>query len=195
MQKVSAEFEGRMQYENFQFFFRPHWISFFWLFARGGIMLILGIALMQPTISAMSQIESEAIRSLIGFLYMIISYISISYFFMLIINYYYRLVIVTDHRMIIMNKSLYILNNRDTIDLVKIQDIGVEARGLFSNYLHYGKLVITLASINMPIVIQCAPHPHETLEQINRIKRIQIIKRQHKGLMLQEGTKISSMEK
>lgn len=101
-------------------------------------------------------------------------------FFLQLFNFYFNVIIVTDCRIVIARKTVFLKNDNDAIDLTKIQDVAVIAHGLFRNYLNYGALIITLSTSAPPVVIPFAPNPHYYLEQINRVKREHILKRQER---------------
>ena len=177
MEKDEHDFKGQMKYEHFQFFFRKHWVKFvqpilfsipvgLLIFA---ILIFLGrlILLVDYTFIRAFYVHFTLLSS-IGFL-LVTS--------LQLINFYFDMVIITDSRVLVVRKTVFLKNNSDAIDLTKIQDIAVESRGIFCNYLKYGKLIITLSTSAPPIVISYVPDPHYYLEWSNRVKREHILKR------------------
>jgi len=132
-------------------------------------------------------VDFAFLRAFFVFFTMIITSLYIFISFIQVINYYFDLTIITDCRILIINKTVFLKNNSDAIDLTKIQDIAVEAHGIFRNYLKYGKLIITLSTSAPPIVISYVPDPHFYLEWANRVKREHILRRQKGGGSDNEG--------
>lgn len=177
MERDGNEFTGRLKYEQFQFFFRKHWVRFIQPILLnipvGLLILIILVALGRLALL----VDYPFVRAF----YVLIALVSsIGYWILAslqLINFYFSMVIITDARILIINKTLFLRNNSDAIDLTKIQDIGVESHGILCNYLRYGKLIITLSTSAPPIVIQYVPDPHYYLEWCNRVKREHIMKR------------------
>lgn len=186
MEKGEQDFKGQLKYEHFEFFFRKHWVKYIQpiLFSLPVGLLILVILLLSGRLTLL--VEYEVVRSI----YVHFTIITSIGFFIIaslqVINYYFDMVIVTDSRILVIRKTCFLKNNSDAIDLTKIQDIAVESRGIFCNYLKYGKLIITLSTSAPPITITYVPDPHYYLEWTNRVKREHILKRQTKF----EGQKI-----
>lgn len=174
------DFKGQLKYENYQFFFRKHWVHFLKpLFLMIPVFLLIFIILLGLGRLAL-MIDLLFVRVLYIVIANITTIIFLTIFFLQIINFYFDLVIVTDCRIIIARKTVFLKNNSDAIDLTKIQDIAVEAHGILRNYLRYGKLVITLSTSAPPVAINYVPDPHFYLEWTNRVKREHILQRQEK---------------
>jgi hypothetical protein len=180
MQTQEYDFKGQLKYENFQFFFRKHWVHFlkpFFLMIPV-FLLIFIILLGLGRLSLM--VNLTFIRVFYVLFAIVVTIVFLTIFFLQIMNFYFDLVIVTDCRIVIAQKTIFLRNNSDAIDLTKIQDIAVEAHGILRNYLRYGKLVITLSTSAPPIAIGYVPDPHFYLEWTNRVKREHILQRQEK---------------
>jgi hypothetical protein len=180
MIKEDYDFQGQLKYEHFQFFFRRHWMHFlkpFFSFIPFGILIFI---LFFVAGSFVSTINLYFLNVFYVFIAMIVSFFYINAFFLQVIHHYFNLVIVTDCRIVIVRKSTFLKNDSDAIDLTKIQDISVHLHGIFSNYLHYGNLIITLSTSAPPVIIHYVPNPHFYLESSNRIKREYILNRRNK---------------
>ena len=168
------------KYEEIQFFFRKHWTHFvkplIFGFLVGALtflfFLVMGFFVMMFRITFF--------YSLFAFMLMIVAILFIDIFFLQVINYYFDVVIVTDHRIIVCKKTVFLKNDNDAIDLTKIQDIGVIAHGFLNNYLNYGTVLVTLSTSMPPVMINFVPNPHFYLEQMNRVKRANILARQER---------------
>lgn len=178
MQNEEHDFKGQLKYEHFKFFFRRHWVRFIHpiIFTLPiGLLIIIILALFGRLVLI---VDFVFLRAFYLYFTMLVTIIYLNLTFVQIMNYYFDLTIVTDCRVIIVRKTLFLKNNSDAIDLTKIQDIAVESRGIFRNYLRYGKLVITLSTSAPPITISYVPDPHYYLEWTNRVKREHILNRQ-----------------
>lgn len=170
--------EGPYKYEVVQFFIRKHWTLFLKMIIFG---LAIGLLLFLFFLSFGAIITTFGVTILypfFAFLAIIISIFFINTLFLQTFNYFFQIVVVTDCRIIISKKTVFMKNDNDSIDLTKIQDIGVKAHGIFRNYLNYGALIITLSMAAPPVTIGHIPNPHYYLEQTNRIKREHILGRQ-----------------
>lgn len=173
-------FKPDFRYEQVQFFFRKHWTHFFKIIFSG---LLIG-ALVTVIIAALYGLAQvfplPALRAFLFFVSFAGVFLYLTLFFLEIFSYYFDIVIVTDHRIILVRKTLFLKNDSGALDLTKIQDLSVESRGIIQNYLRYGNIIITLSTPTPPIVLECAPRPHEYLERANRVKREHILKRQER---------------
>jgi len=170
--------EGWQKYEEVQFFFRKHWTHFLKPLVFGLAIGLLGLFFFLVLGSVITVFRVTIFYSLFAFLAILSFAVFIHTFFIQLFNYYFNVIIVTDCRIVIARKTVFLRNDNDAIDLTKIQDIGVVSRGLFRNYLNYGALLITLSTSSPPVHIPYAPNPHYYLEQMNRVKREYILRRQ-----------------
>lgn len=170
------------RYEEIQFFFRKHWLSFLEIVFFG---LFIGFLLFIVILGFYEIVEAVGVAWLrLPFVFITagLTFLYFNFFFLRVINYFFDLVIVTTHRVIITRKTVFLRNDSGAIDLTKIQDLTVEARGLLSNYLQYGRLLITLSASVPPVLLDFVPRPHDILERTNRVKREHILNRQERRL-------------
>ncbi|MBU1017718.1 hypothetical protein KKA33_01680 [Patescibacteria group bacterium] len=170
--------EGWHKYEEIQFFFRKHWTHFLKPLIFGLAIGLLALFFFLVLGSVILVFRITIFYSLFAFLAILAFAVFIHTFFIQLFNYYFNVIIITDCRIIIARKTVFLRNDNDAIDLTKIQDIGVVSRGIFRNYLNYGALVITLSTSSPPVYIPSVPNPHYYLEQLNRVKREYILRRQ-----------------
>ncbi|MFH0838334.1 MAG: PH domain-containing protein [Patescibacteria group bacterium] len=177
MEKDEHDFKGQMKYEQYQFFFRKHWVKFIQpiLLSLPVGLLILVILIFLGRLTLLVNIAFIHVFYVHFTLLTSIGFLILAGLQM--INFYFDMVIVTDSRILIVKKTCFLKNNSDAIDLTKIQDIAVESHGILRNYLRYGKLIITLSTSAPPLVIQHVPDPHFYLEWANRVKREHILRR------------------
>ncbi len=170
--------KGWQKYETVQFFFRKHWTNFLKPLVFGLAIGLLAAFFFLIFGSIIMVFRVTVFYSFFAFLVILAFAVFLHTFFIQLFNYYFNVIIVTDCRIIIARKTVFLRNDNDAIDLTKIQDIGVVSRGIFRNYLNYGALVITLSTSAPPVFIPSVPNPHYYLEQMNRVKREYILRRQ-----------------
>lgn len=85
-----------------------------------------------------------------------------------------KIFIVTDKRILIIDKGIFYKDNKDIIDLKKIQDISSQKLGLLKNLLGYGDIEITLAATSQTKLIHAVHEPNKVVEIIDRAKRSSI---------------------
>ncbi len=173
-----------LKYEEVQFFFRKHWTHFLKPLLLGFIVATMIFIFFFVMGSIITLFKITFFYPFFAFFLITASILFINTFFLQVINYYFDLVIVTDSRIIVSKKTVFLKNDNDAVDLTKIQDIGVIARGFFRNYLNYGALLITLSTSMPPITLNFVPNPHYYLERLNRVKREQIVRRQERRGLL-----------
>lgn len=169
---------GPLDYEEVQFFFRKHWTHFLKPLIFGLTVGLLSLLTFLVIGAIVTLFKITFLYIPFAFLVIIISIFFINTLFLQLFNFYFNVIIVTDCRIVIARKTVFLKNDNDAIDLTKIQDVGVVAHGIFRNYLNYGALIITLSTSSPPVIIPFAPNPHYYLEQINRVKRQHILRRQ-----------------
>lgn len=178
--QLETGFKPDFRYEQVQFFFRKHWSYFLRIILSGlfiGLLLLVVIAGLYGLAKVFNFIS---VRFFLFFVGQIGVFLYLTLFFLEIFSYYFDIVIVTDHRIILVRKTIFLKNDSGALDLTKIQDLAVESRGIIQNYMRYGNIIITLSTPTPPIVLECAPRPHEYLERANRVKRENILKRQER---------------
>jgi len=175
-----ADQGGMMKYEKVQFFFRKHWTNFLKMLVLNLTLILIALLAILIIGMVITAFRIMMLYAFFGFLVIILLLFVINISAAQMFNFFFNVVIVTNNRIIITKKTVFLKNDNDAIDLTKIQDIGVVAHGIFSNYLNYGTLVISLSTATPPIEIPNTPNPHYYLEQMNRVKRENILERQER---------------
>ncbi|MBT6068420.1 hypothetical protein HOG48_01560 [Candidatus Peregrinibacteria bacterium] len=101
-------------------------------------------------------------------------------FFNKLLNYYLHVVILTNYRVIEVIKTVYFCNNKDTIDLHKIQDLKKDQDGLFCTIFNYGTLVVEVSAIHETKRVRYLPNPDKWFQTLNKVKRSYIERRRAK---------------
>lgn len=92
-------------------------------------------------------------------------------FFNKVFNYYLHTVILTNFRIIEVRKTVFFCNNKDTIDLHKIQDLKKGQDGFLCTLFDYGTLAIELSASHETKNIKMLPNPDKWFETMNNMKR------------------------
>lgn len=103
-------------------------------------------------------------------------------FFLKLFNYYLGITILTNFRIIQLQKTVFFINNKDTIDLHKIQDLKKDQNGLLSTLFNYGTLVVEVSAIHETKCLRYIPYPEKWFQALNEAKRIYIDKRREKKI-------------
>mgnify|MGYP001578027641 CR=1 FL=1 len=143
------------------------------------IIFVLALIGLNEIGSASNSIfESGSLLNRILLLFLFAGYTySFHRFFNIIFNYYLQVTILTSFRVILVKKTIFFSNNKDTVDLHKIQDLKISQDGFFSTLLDYGTLTLELSAIHETKVVSYLPRPDEWFRIINSAKRDYIEKR------------------
>lgn len=169
-----------MKYEKVHFFFRKHWTHFLKIVIFNLTLSLIALFALLIIGAFITVFHITMLYTFFAFLVIILSLFVINTSVLQLFSFFFNVVIVTNNRIIISNKTVFLKNDNDAIDLTKIQDIGVVAHGILRNYLNYGSLMISLSTASPPIDIPNVPNPHYYLEQMNRVKRENILERQER---------------
>lgn len=165
-------FKGQTKHEEVLCFTRKHWVlivPYIVVF----IILILCVALIFSYVGI-----PEAKSYLGGDTYIVIMTIGVfsitfllHHIFIKIFNYYLKVFIITNTRVIELNKTLYFVDDRDTIDLSDIQDLSMQKEGIMHTILDYGQLRIIIASLSKEKLVKYIPNPDYYFRKIVKTKQ------------------------
>jgi hypothetical protein len=170
-------FMGQQTDEKIVYCFNQHWITIIWRIIRLFIVTVFFISLVFLVyILFMSDNLTRDVARWLAvifiFTYVYYFHSRIAYIFDAIMKLY----IVSNRRLVCIDKSLFFKDNKEILDLKKIQDISSSKAGFWSNVLGYGNIEITLSSTSKIKIINFVPSPDEIVEIIDRTKRIEIEK-------------------
>ena len=134
-------------------------------------------------------VEEESQSLLISALFLLLFASYIYYFhrvFMKIFNYYLNITILTNYRLIQLQKTVFFQNNKDTIDLHKIQDLRKDQNGLLSTLFDYGSLTIEVSAIHETKCVHYIPSPEAWFQMLNEAKRKYIDRRREKKIDIEK---------
>lgn len=171
-------FFGQHENEHLMFWIRKHWIvllpTITVLFTLGLFIFFIAYQFLIGTFSDGDEGLYHAI--LLGVT--TIGIIFIHALFLKIFSYLFDFVIITDCRIIEIQKTAFFFDERETIDLPKVQDIKAEKNGFFPCMMRYGNVELTLSNIEFSKKLQYVPHPSHAQERITQIKRRHIFKQE-----------------
>lgn len=170
---VHIHFQGKDEHEHFQFYFRQHWIrlikplciTIFWS------ALILGTGYM--IFSTIEMKDSQTRHGIIlGFysLFVIVHWNFLVRFY----TYFLYIVVITDRRVHRIKKTLFSIDDHQTIDIWQLQDIHKWQHGLIQNLFGFGSLI--LESQNTVLRIHFVPRIGKIYDRISHIREFARIK-------------------
>lgn len=175
---TNRHFKGQQRNETVLCFSRKHWIVLL-PYIIGFLAVLVGIVsftLFVPTSSVVSFFDPLVYRGVISVVIIALTY-GMHRFFIRIFNYYLQILVVTNFRVIQLDHTLYLSQDRDSVDLPEIQDVVIHQNGLIKTLLNYGELIITLSSVHASKTLQHVPHPEYYFRKINKTKREYITNR------------------
>lgn len=134
-------FQGHAPDEIVQFYFRQHWIRlvaplFRLLLWSIFLAIILGITV------TFTGAEGEAARRTALMLITFFFLISQIEFLMRFLGYFLYVIVVTDRKIHRIKKTLFAVDDHQSIDLRMLQDIHKHQHGLIQNLLGFGSLIL-----------------------------------------------------
>ncbi|MBI4235088.1 hypothetical protein HY604_02190 [Candidatus Peregrinibacteria bacterium] len=168
-------FKGQQQDEKFVCFFRHHWFDLM----REFIYFAIFVAFIITSLNYISEIQ-EFLRGNreMKFLFLAI-FLGVTFylhrFFINLLDYFTNIGIITDRRIIDHEKTLFFIDNLDSIELSQIQNIEKIEDGLLPNLLKYGDIKIFLNASATVKTFHRVPNAKFHFRCINREREI----RQH----------------
>jgi len=149
--KVVGEllFQGKDSGEQFQFYFRQHWIRLLWPLLKTGTwnLLLLFIGYEMFTTGAITDTTARhALALILAFFFLLSQWEFISRFY----RYFLYVTIVTDKKVHRIKKTLLAIDMHESVDLWLLQDIIKSQRGIVQNMMGFGSLI--LEGQNQPLL-------------------------------------------
>lgn len=165
-------FKGQLDDEEVIFFFRRHWSKIFSNLIAIFVIFLCFISVVLFA-SGIFQIKGQDVHSMKWILLILLTILTwlLHFQFSKIFYYHLHTVVVTNMRLVIVDKSIFFRDSRDSIDLLKIQDVNKKQNGLLPTILNYGTLEITLSGSDVPLVIDLVPTPDHYFKRLNTIKQ------------------------
>ena len=172
---TDKNFNGQQAAETVLCFCRKHPIVLLRSFlVLNGVMVVSVMGIL--AILNADWISGTAMYLLLGGLFILITFAHHT-FYLRLFHYFLDIIIFTNYRIIDLKKSVYLLDDKEIIDLHEIQDIKKNQQGIIPNLLNYGEIKIATASLSTSMSLPHIPKPEYYLNQINQAKRFYILTR------------------
>src|SRR3989338_6645984 len=119
MDNTDKHFRGQQKHEYVACFCRKHWVTLVPL----GLELFLFGGLVGITAYVLTFLESSIPVQGVILIGVAVSTIFLHRFALRLISYFLDVLVITNHRIITFKKTLYLHDDRDAIDLAKMQDV------------------------------------------------------------------------
>lgn len=163
-------FRGQAHEEHVLAFCRKHWTAlfsdFFLFFITLGLTFLFAIYF-----RVIAEIFTPGLFHLLVLTAGTILVYYVHRFFLILLMHHLTVIIVTDLRIVTMKKSVYFVNEKETVDLTTIRDVHKYQSGFLENLFNFGDLKITLATSSTVFELCCIPNPEFHLRLINKAKQ------------------------
>lgn len=174
-------FRGQAHEEEVLAFCRKHWTSLFHEFALF-IFILVSIVIFALYFKAISDVFTPGLLHLLMLVVGTILTYYIHRFFLVLIKHYLTVIIITDVRILAITRSLYFVNEKESVDLSTMRDVHKYQSGFLENMFNFGDLKITLGTSPTCIELSSIPNPEFHLRLINKAKQQNIVDTQEKPL-------------
>ena len=174
-------FRGQAHEEHVLAFCRKHWTTLFYeLFVFSAVMVVIIILVLYFHI-----ISTVFAPGLLHLLILLVGTILVYYvhrFFLVLLKHHLTVIIITDVRILAITRSVYYVNEKESVDLMTIRDVHKYQSGFLQNIFNFGDLKITLATSSADFELVSIPNPEFHLRLINKAKQQYVVTRQEKPL-------------
>lgn len=134
-------FQGKDLEERFAFYFRQHWIRLVWPLLQ---MIFWSTVIIVPGYLIFYTLEVPDITTRHGILlalFLIFASIHIR-FLVRIYTYFLYVIVMTDRKVHRVKKTLFSIDDHQSIDIWTFQDVQKQQHGFLQNILGYGSLIL-----------------------------------------------------
>lgn len=181
MDNTNRHFRGQQRNEEVTCFFRSHPIVLLDPIARF-FLVFAALTTIEAILVNYGSLKSP-VTYLIMVTVMVIFLFFIHRFFLRLLNYFLETVIITNYRLIRLEKTIFLRDDKHTIDLNKIQDVTKQQNGILQTFLDYGSLAIVVNVQETPFIINYVPKPDRYFRRINLVKHAYAIARNPEKLI------------
>jgi len=136
----STPFPGKHEGEQFQFFFRQHWIRLLRPFSRYLMSVAAILAVGYVSVVAL-QVDASTRR--LGIVILLLLFILTNLIFLAALyRYFLYVIIVTDRKVHRIKKTLLATNDHQSIELWGVQDIFKSQHGIMQNLFGFGSIIM-----------------------------------------------------
>lgn len=164
-------FHDQHSNETFYGFYRKHWMALFLPFCRFifSSLLLVGLSFLFSYFLRLNELSMTVYKFFL-FLAFILAHYEIHKFFFRLISWFLTVVILTDFRLLEVNKGIFILDEKEGVDLKKIQDIQMSKTGILPNLLNYGQIYLRFANILDAKVFHYVPNVNKWIQKCNSVR-------------------------
>lgn len=139
-QAQAASFPGKHAGEEFQFFFRQHWIRLLRPFSR---YLLSVAAILATGYVSIVLMEPDAGTRHLGLTVLLLLFILTNIIFLAsLYRYFLYVIIVSDRKIHRIKKTLLATNDHQSIELWGVQDIFKSQHGIVQNLFDFGTIIM-----------------------------------------------------
>ncbi|MDB4978262.1 MAG: hypothetical protein JWM56_448 [Candidatus Peribacteria bacterium] len=165
-------FQGKDPGEDFQFYYRQHWIRLGPYVLRMvlislavfgiGILLLMFIGITEP-------IARRAVLVFLLCIFIMTQLDFLSRFY----KYFLHVVIITDRKVHRIKKTLLATNEHESVDLWVLQDIRKSQRGIIQNMLGYGTIILEAqnTTLRLHFTPRIDSHYHQIIQMRERARQ------------------------
>lgn len=163
------DFPGKDQGEEFQFYFRQHWIRLWWPIRRLIVWtVVIGIGAWIDVITFGTDDTILMRHAILIILGLCLLYVHLS-FLVSFYKYFLYIIIVTDKKVHRIKKTMLTVDDHQSIDLWTLEDITKNQHGLIQNMLGFGTLVLVMQTQDA-LRIHFTPFIAQKHEMIMRLR-------------------------
>ena len=179
----TLDFQGKDPEEQFQFYFRQHWIRLLNPFSQlllGTFCIVLGVSLLSSNAVVVDLSTRHALALMLAALFLLLHFRFLARFY----RYFLYVFIVTDKKIHRIKKTLLTFNDHQSIDLASLQNIDKRQHGVVQNLFGFGSIVLDAQETQMrihfvPRIKQCYESiVHLHLQQVRRFRTLAASQRQ-----------------
>lgn len=168
----NKNFKGQHGDENLMVFFRKHWVVLAKDFLYFGVfVIIVAIAILQFK-NIQNVLRGNGEMELLFFMGFLAATVYFHRFFVNFLDYFLKIGIITDKRVIDHKKSLFLMDNMDSIDLSNIQNIELIKEGILPAILKYGDIRVFMSASSTVKTFYKVPLAKYYYRRLNEEKEI-----------------------
>ncbi len=138
------DFPGKDQGEEFQFYFRQHWIRLWWPVCRligWTALIVAGAYIAKITFDEDTAVNMRhAVLAILCACFLFAQCAFLAAFY----KYFLYVIIITDKKVHRIKKTLLTVNDHQSIDLWTLEDITKNQHGIIQNIFGFGTLVLVM---------------------------------------------------
>ncbi len=183
LEETEAFFQGKDEREKVAFYFHQHWIRLMPSFAQLLMFTAVIAGLLYLFFGFVPSSKDDTGHLLLAMFVTGFSIIQLL-FLLRLYHYFLYIVIVTDRKIHRIKKTLFSIDDHESIDIANLQDIDKTQRGLIQNIFGFGSL--QLEAQNTIIRIHFIPRIEKIYHEILHIREnIQNQHHEHRHVQLQ----------